>query len=357
MTPQRPYDFFVPPYWPIREYYTAADGQIQDWGHKLLEAQLFYFKTKGEGVLILSCDTAGEFIHPDLIGNNIPEFNQVIVNEGNYTPADNHGHGTHRAGIAGAIDNNIGVIGIAPRSNNAGVKVLYDNGGGFSSDVAKGIMYGANLKTDLIKVIGLSLGGMFPSPEIEQAVDYAISQGCIVNAAAGNRGCSGDGETMDYPGAYPQVIAWASIDEDESPSSFSSCGKEVDLRSPGARILSTYKNGGYARFSGTSMATPQGDGMSALIASAYPEVFKPYNPSNQALMQEFLRDHASGGFLKGYGYGIPKAKPYLDNKPGDPNPPNPEPNPEPPKKKTGPNWLLLGLAILAFLIAILLYFL
>lgn len=303
------------------DYFAA--GQIADWGHKYLNAEAFYNRTRGEQACIFILDTAGTFTHPDLIDNNMLEYNRNFTNESGST--DRHGHGTHCAGIANGIDNAIGIIGVAPGAKLVACKVLNDTGSGSYAWIAAAIRYVADLPGfPYRKIISMSLGGSSPSSELESTINYAIEKGVIIVAAAGNRGYQEGRNTVDYPGRYPQVITVASIGETGEPSVFSSAGEQVDIAAPGERVYSTHLNGGYARLSGTSMATPHLAGVCALVLSLHPEI------KHQADLERFLKEHATDIFDPGEdvrtGAGVPIADKYLDEKP----PPPPEQEPEKP---------------------------
>lgn len=175
--------------------------------------------------------------------------------------ADDYGHGTHVAGIAAAAMNNgVGIAGIAPGAWVMPVKVLDQFGNGWYSDIAAGIVYAAD---NGARVINLSLGGTEDSRTLRDAVDYARSRGALVVAATGNTG----GAVL-YPAAYEPVLAVAATDSNDQVASFSNHGPQVDVAAPGVDIYSTWPwVGGYFTKSGTSMAAPHVAGLAALIGS------------------------------------------------------------------------------------------
>lgn len=324
------YDIILPEY--TVEPVAASAQQIQDWGHVYLNATAAYGKTRGEGAVIFIIDTAGEFTHPDLAANALPEYDRNITNS---PAADLHGHGTHCAGIAGAVDNGKGVIGIAPNVGLVALKALNDSGSGSFSWVAEQIRYVADLKNEgrvkgKKRIISLSLGGpagVSAPAVLKQAIDYAIGKGCFVVAAAGNNG-DGTNDTTGAPGNYSPVIAVASTDQPgDKRSSFSSVGRDVDLAAPGGRVYSTHKGGGYARLSGTSMACPQVAGVMALVLSLRPEI------SHQDELAKFLAANATDILTPGTdresGYGSPVVDKYLTDGPDTPPPDEPEHPDEP----------------------------
>jgi hypothetical protein len=177
---------------------------------------------------------------------------------------DDNGHGTHVAGIIAAENNNTGVVGVAPEADLYALKVLDRTGSGYVSDVIAAIQWatdpnGDGDNSDKMDIINMSLGGnnnewLFAACLLAYELD-----GLILVAAAGNGG------SVIYPAAYYSVIAVSAIDSDDNLASFSSTGSEVELAAPGVYIYSTYKGGGYATISGTSMASPHVAGTAALV--------------------------------------------------------------------------------------------
>jgi len=193
-------------------------------------------------------------------------------------------HGTHVAGIAGAVDNTAGVIGVAPRSNILPVRVLGEGGEGNSADLIDAINW-ASTRSE-IDVINLSLGGLGPSQSLEAAVNSATDAGKLVVAAAGNQGT----DEATYPAAFANVVGVGAVDGAGKRSSYSNIGPSVDLVAPGGDasrdanqdgqadlIISTWGTDdggvfvpGYAGLQGTSMAAPHVSGVYALMKSVDP---------------------------------------------------------------------------------------
>lgn len=180
-------------------------------------------------------------------------------------PDDDHGHGTHVAGIAAArINNGVGIAGVA-----GGVTVMpvdvFGGGIGTYEDLIRAIIYATD---NGAHVINMSLGASSYSRGEEMAVDYAWSHGVVVVAAAGNTGR----ESYHYPAAHSNVIAVAATTADDYLASFSTRGDFVDVAAPGASVFSTFRGNTYRYMSGTSMATPHVAGLAALILSRNPEL-------------------------------------------------------------------------------------
>jgi thermitase len=235
------------------------------WGMTKIQAPDAWDVTTGSsGVKIAILDTGIDQDHEDLASK--------IVSQENFTDSptldDLYGHGTHVAGIAAAATNNgKGVAGVGYNSSLLNVKVLNDQGSGYYSWVANGIIWAAD--KGAAKVINMSLGGSVKSTTLENAVNYAWGKGVVLAAAAGNSGSA----SPLYPAYYKNCIAVAATDENDAKASWSSFGKWVDVAAPGVNIFSTFPNHpyvidkslGYDYGSGTSMATPHVAGLAALV--------------------------------------------------------------------------------------------
>ena len=176
---------------------------------------------------------------------------------------DSGSHGTHVAGIVGARDNAIGGIGGAPKATIVPVRVL-NGGSGSIANVTSGIVWAADPSLGNADVINLSLGSSQCSETLFAALQYAVSQGATVVAAAGN--CSCTTERL-FPAAFSNtlsgVIAVASTDVNNLHSSFSNVNDYLTISAPGSSIWSTIPANGYGLKSGTSMASP---GVAAVVA-------------------------------------------------------------------------------------------
>ncbi|MED4117045.1 S8 family peptidase (plasmid) [Bacillus sp. PK9-021] len=214
--------------------------------------------TSNGNIKIAIIDTGVQLNHPELAIKLWPGYNFV---EGNLNPNDGNGHGTHVAGIAGALtENSLGIAGIAPSASIIPVRALDNSGNGTLSNIANAITYSTNAGA---KVINLSLGSSQGSITLENAINYAWNQGVVIVAAAGNEASN----TLTYPAAYQNVIAVASTDINDQKSDFSNYGTWVEVSAPGSTILSTYTGSYYAYLSGTSMACPHVSGLAALLAA------------------------------------------------------------------------------------------
>lgn len=205
-------------------------------------------------------DTGVDFDHPDLNVDSALAANFTSDTSGD----DLNGHGTHVAGTIAAINNTIGVVGVAPGTVVIPVKVLNRRGSGSNSGVIAGIDYAASIAGPG-DVANMSLGGGF-SQALNDAVIAAASTGLKFALAAGNESTSA---TTKSPASAngPNIYTISSFAQGDNWSSFSNYGNPpVDFAEPGSAIPSTYKDGGYATLSGTSMASPHAAGLLLLGA-------------------------------------------------------------------------------------------
>ncbi len=214
-------------------------------------------------IKIAILDTGIDQSHEDLASKVITSTNFTDSSTAN----DFYGHGTHVAGIAAAEANNsVGVAGVGYKSSLLNVKVLNDQGSGYYSWIAGGIVWATD---NGAKVINMSLGGSRKSRTLEDAVNYAWGKGVVLIAAAGNS----DNPSPTYPAKYENCIAVAATDSSDQKASFSSYGSWVDVAAPGVDIYSTFPTHEYAigkslyydYGSGTSMSTPFVSGLAALV--------------------------------------------------------------------------------------------
>jgi len=230
-----------------------------DWGLQyglvnIRAPQGWDLSTGSAAVTIAIVDTGVDFGHADLASKLVAGYD-FVNNDSN--PQDDNGHGTHVAGIAAASSNNgTGVAGVSWGARLMPVKVLDFAGRGTYSATADGVLWAMNHGA---QVVNLSLGGSFPGSVLEDAINYAHSQGVLVVAASGN----GSNNFVLYPARYPNVIAVASSDGMNHWSG-SNYGPEIDLAAPGSLIYSTVI-GGYDTKSGSSMATGFVSGLAGIL--------------------------------------------------------------------------------------------
>lgn len=209
--------------------------------------------TGGASVLVAVLDTGIEQDHEEIVGR--------IVDSANFTTSqttdDLYGHGTCTAGAIIAVVESAGF-----HASLLNVKVARDDGSCNSTAVAQGIIWAVKRGA---KVINLGLAINKPSPELEEAVEYAWANGAVLVAAAGNNASS----KPVYPAAYTDVIGVAATDNQDHLPSWSNRGNWISVGAPGVGIYSTLPDNKYGYQSGTSMATALVSGEAALLYSLY----------------------------------------------------------------------------------------
>lgn len=245
-------------------------------------------------IVVAVVDTGLNAAHPEFAGRIVEGYDFVNFDA---DPTDDHGHGTHVAGIIAAGANSVGMVGVCPTCKIMPVKALNAGNSGTWSTVARGILYAIEHDAD---VINLSLGASTGSETVRQAIVAAQEAGLIVVAAAGNSGST----APHYPAAYPGVIGVSATDNNDTLWPLSNRGENIDLAAPGYRIYSTYHDlstGGYAYMTGTSMATPFVAGLAALVLAYAPTVKTA--DETVALMTAGADDLGDGGWDQLYGNG------------------------------------------------------
>ena len=229
---------------------------------------------------------------------------------------DGNGHGTHVAGTAAALDNGIGVVGVAPGARLWAVRVLDDNGSGWMSWIIGGIDY-VTANAGKIEAANMSLGCECSSSALDTALASSVGAGVVYAVAAGN---SGKDASTFSPANHPDVITVSAIADfdgqggalavptcrndvgtDDTFATFSNYGSKIEIAAPGVCILSTWNDGGYYTISGTSMSSPHVVGGAAL-----------YIVENPGTMPAQVRD----GLIAA---GTPQNDPYGDGFTGDPD--------------------------------------
>ncbi|MCR3955490.1 MAG: S8 family serine peptidase [Gudongella sp.] len=241
--------------WGIDRVFGAEDYSFGTWD-----------SSRGAGIGVAVLDTGVDMDHEDLEvvgGRRFYLRGLTLRSDDQYN--DVNGHGTHVAGTIAALDNGIGVVGVAPEAKLYAVKVLGDNGSGSVSAIVAGIEWVYN-RSD-ISIINMSLGSSTYSATFENACNRAYSEGILIVSSAGNSGnTEGTGDTVGYPAKYASVVAVAASDINDGRAYFSSTGLDVELIAPGMNIKSTVPDSKYEDgWSGTSMASPHVAGAAALV--------------------------------------------------------------------------------------------
>lgn len=279
----------------------------------------------GKGTVVAVIDTGVDYTHKDLAdniwvnegeipGNGIDDDGNGYVDDvhgvdfvdGDSDPMDEHGHGTHVAGIIAMTPGNGGGVGVAYGAKIMCVRAGQANGSFASSDIAKAIKYAADNGAD---VINMSFGGTGRSYLVESALQDAFPS-CVLVAAAGNDGLptndainAGYFNTEDiYPAGYKYVLGVMATNNNQSLASFSNwdfaegSGCEYEMAAPGVNIYSTLPGNRYACWSGTSMATPNVAAAAAILRSKYTDKSKY---SSRYIMGQLCSATTSSVFFKG----------------------------------------------------------
>lgn len=276
-------------------------------------------------------DTGIDLEHPDL--NVVGGANCLLTTGGgppwarnaycdiNTSADDDHYHGTHVAGTIGALDNNVGVVGVAPGARLWAVKILDSSGSGYTSGIIAGIDW--VVANGNIEVINMSIGGPGVDAAYNDAINTAREFGVVTVVAAGNE----SDDANDYSPAYvPSAITVSALadfdglsagtgsatcrnDEDDTLANFSNWGSAVDIAAPGVCIYSTFpiEQGAYSTISGTSMAAPHVAGAAALLASG---AASPQNAAEVDSIRNTLLNSGNYDWTDDSGDGI--KEPLLD---------------------------------------------
>lgn len=223
-------------------------------------------------------DTGIDLNHPDLNVDASRGFNAFTRGRDAKSLDDNNGHGSHVAGTIAAINNEIGVIGVAPGATVIPVKVLDSRGSGSYSGVIAGIDYVASHGSNG-DVANMSLGGPV-SQAVDDAVLAASQQGITFVLAAGNESADASNSSPARVNG-PNIVTISAMDSNDTWAYFSNFGSPVDYAAPGVAIKSTWKDGGYNTISGTSMASPHAAGV-LLLGNASTDGFVIGDPDGNA---------------------------------------------------------------------------
>ncbi len=222
-------------------------------------------------VIVAVIDTGADLNHPDLQANILPRGAEDwdFADAGDPSPQDDAGnsHGTHVSGTVAAVDDNTGVIGVAPGCRVMPLRV--DLTSGMNQNRADAINYAsaqATANPNRRYVINCSWRMNGDHAGVRTAIQNAVNNNLVVVYAAGNDNVNTD-NSPQFPGVYPEVIAVAALDQADRKATFSNFGTNVDVAAPGVNIWSTTRNNNHGFLDGTSMASPHVAGLAALVWS------------------------------------------------------------------------------------------
>lgn len=253
---------------------TPSDRDYEkQWNLEMLAYEDYYDQLKGTGdTTVAVLDTGIIPDHPDLAENLVPGYDFIDDDSDPSDPADKFSHGTHVAGIIGAVtDNGTGIAGTAGNINIMPVRVMGDEGSGDYGTLISGIRWATENGAD---IINLSLAGSVDSSLLKEAVEEAHKKGVTIVAAAGN---SGEKE-LYYPAKYEEVISVGAVGPSRKRAYYSNYSSRLDLAAPGGDALDSSRShprnqilstGGpeedYEWKQGTSMAAPHVSAAAALL--------------------------------------------------------------------------------------------
>lgn len=259
-------------------------NDILDWGVDHINAEKVWGGSEnavdvlpgnvaGEGINILVCDSGFEFTHDDINNNWVDGYNWVNGRE--YDDViDYNGHGTYCAGLIMAEDNGWGVIGVAPKANLFGARVLDNAGHGEISDVMEAIYWGTfpnerdyGQEYPRMDIISMSFGWTSPDSAFEAMCDLAYNNGVVLVASSGNSPPLPVNQ-LAFPAQFQSVISVGAVYQDNTKCDFSCYDSKLDIVAPGYDIYSTWLNNDFKTDSGTSAACPLVAGVCALVLSA-----------------------------------------------------------------------------------------
>ncbi|MBR2076749.1 MAG: peptidase S8, partial [Exiguobacterium sp.] len=223
-------------------------------------------KLPGRAIKVAVLDTGVDHRLLDFKGKvDVANAKNFVDPNGEGDAIDDHGHGTHVAGVIGATrDNGVSMRGIVPNVTILPVKVLDAGGSGDTDQIALGIKYAVDAGA---KVINMSLGGN-ESRTLGYMMKYAHDRGVIVVAATGNDGQS----RVSYPASSKYAISVGATNTFGVVSDYSNFGINVDVVAPGSKVASLVPDGNVVYMDGTSMATPHVAAVAALLKSNHPSL-------------------------------------------------------------------------------------
>ena len=299
--------------------------------------------TTGANAIVAVIDTGVVLSHADLQGQLVDGYDFIkdaaLAGDGDgidpnpddpgdhYDNGSSSFHGTHISGtVAAATNNSVGVAGVAFGAKVMPLRVLGIGGGGYDYDIEQAVRFAAGLANDSgtvplrrADVINLSVGGPGFSPGSQAVYDQAHAAGVVIVAAAGNDGV----DQMNYPAAFPGVIAVGAVDINKARAYYSNFGSWISVVAPGGNttqdvngdgrpdgVLSTATTDSsgmlandYATWMGTSMAVPHVAGVIALMKAVNPSL-TPQKVADLLTSGALTDDLGASGRDDQFGYGL-----------------------------------------------------
>lgn len=307
----------------LQEDFGVPLAQSTPWGITKINApgawNLTPTKIKGAGIKVGIIDSGGTPSHADL--NYAGGFDAVTNSTAPAAWADSisvcNGHGTHVAGTVAALDNDVGVVGVAPEAQLYALKVFQNLNGSclaWTSHQIAALQWAVNQG---IRVVNVSIGGSYTGA-YDVAISNAAAAGTFTVGAAGNNGA-----VISFPGSSASAFGIGATTSSDGKASFSNTGPQLDFMAPGSGISSTMPSGGYGSKSGTSMAAPHFAGVVALVLQAKP------NATFSDLYTIFTStslDLGTAGFDQSFGHGRVNAEAAVAMALGGTLPPAPDPS-------------------------------
>jgi thermitase len=212
----------------------------------------------GSNIVLAILDTGVLGTHPELVGKMVPGWN---TNNNTNQTGDQHGHGTHVSGTAGAHGNNgIGIAGVSFGTRIMPMRVLSAGGNGTEAQCGAGMVWAADHGAN---ICSMSLQYYTGSQTFQDNVNYAFNMGVLLIAATGNN----QGNVVAFPARFPNCQGVGATTHTDAWANFSNFGPQCDISAPGQDVYSLFLGNSYTEMSGTSMATPHVSGLASLIWS------------------------------------------------------------------------------------------
>jgi Subtilase family/S-layer homology domain len=263
----------------------------------------------GEGIKIGILDTGIDIKHPD-----VKVVGGICVLKESCTRGfqDDNGHGTHVAGVIGAQNNEVGIVGVVPDADLFAIKAMDSTGTGTTATILAGVEWAMENKMD---ILNMSVTTDKDDPALKLMIERAYNEGMIIVGAAGNNGSqAGDGDSVLYPARYSSVIAVGAVNDNQVRVASSATGSSLEVVAPGYNIFSTVPltsdsfdgiRDGYTYMTGTSMAAPYVTG----IMATYKEQFPTYTTQQlRDILVSNVKDLGVAGRDNKYGQGIAQSK-------------------------------------------------